>query len=77
MLKELPKSDVRQLSEALNMSEILVKTVLDKSTENGLEEAYGAGRGRNYILAHNLFQDKSKSIGYVRQRDIMKPVTQN
>ena len=70
MLKEMPKSDVKQLSEALNLSEILVKTVLDKSIENGLVEAYGAGRGRNYILSHNLFQDKSKSIGYVRQKDI-------
>ena len=70
MLKEMPKRDVKQLSEALNLSGILAKTVLDKSIENGLGEAYGAGRGRNYILAHNLFQDKSKSIGYVRQRDI-------
>ena len=61
---------VKQLSEALNLSEILVKTVLDKSIENGLVEAYGAGRGRNYILSHNLFQGKSKSIGYVRQKDI-------
>ena len=33
-------------------------------------EAYGAGRGRHYILAHNLFQDKAKSIGHVRQKDI-------
>lgn len=70
MLKDMPRSDVKQLSEALNLSEILVKTVLDKSIENGLVEAYGGGRGRNYILSHNLFQDKSKSIGYVRQRDI-------
>ena len=70
MLKDMPRSDVKQLSEALNLSEILVKTVLDKSIENGLVEAYGGGRGRNYTLSHNLFQDKTKSIGYVRQRDI-------
>lgn len=70
MLKDMPRSDVKQLSEALNLPEILVKTVLDKSIENGLVEAYGGGRGRNYTLSHNLFQDKTKSIGYVRQRDI-------
>lgn len=70
MLKDMPRSDVKQLSEALNLSEILIKTVLDKSIENGLVEAYGVGRSRNYILAHNLFEDKSKSIGYVRLRDI-------
>ncbi len=70
MLKDMPRSDVKQLSEALNLSEILVKTVLDKSIENGLVEAYGGGRGRNYTLSHNLFQDKTRSLGYVRQRDI-------
>lgn len=70
MLKDMPRSDVKQLSEALNLSEILIKTVLDKSIENGLVEAYGVGRSRNYILAHNLFEDRAKSIGYVRLRDI-------
>ena len=69
-LRDLPRSDVKQLSEALNLSEVLVKSVLDRSIDSGLVEAYGSGRERNYILAHNLFQDKSKSIGYVRQRDI-------
>lgn len=70
MLKDMPRSDIKQLSEALNLSEILIKTVLDKSIENGLVEAYGVGRSRNYILAHNLFEDRAKSIGYVRLRDI-------
>lgn len=69
-LKDMPKSDVSQLSETLNLSETMVRTVLDKAVENGLVEAYGGGRGRNYILAHNLFKDKTKSIGYVRQQDI-------
>lgn len=69
-LKDMPKSDVSQLSETLNLSETMVKTVLDKAVENGLVEAYGGGRGRNYILSHSLFKDKTKSIGYVRQQDI-------
>ena len=70
MLKDLPRSDVKQLSDAVNLSETLVKTVLDKSIDSGLVEAYGAGRGRNYILSHSLYSDKEKSKGYVRQRDI-------
>lgn len=69
-LKDMPKSDVSQLSETLGLSETMIKTVLDKAVENGLVEAYGGGRGRNYILSHNLFKDKTKSIGYVRQQDI-------
>ena len=69
-LKEIPRSDAKQIAEVANLSEIIVKTVLDKAVENGLVEAYGAGRGRNYLLSHNLYQDKAKTIGYVRQKDI-------
>lgn len=69
-LKEIPRSDAKQIAEAANLSEVIVKTVLDKAVENGLVEPYGAGRGRNYMLSHKLYQDKSKTIGYVRQKDI-------
>ena len=69
-LKEIPRSDAKQIAEAANLSEIIVKTVLDKAVENGLVEPYGAGKGRNYMLSHKLYQDKSKTIGYVRQKDI-------
>ena len=69
-LKEIPRSDAKQIAQAANLSEIIVKTVLDKAVENGLVEPYGAGRGRNYMLSHMLYQDKSKTIGYVRQKDI-------
>ena len=69
-LKEIPRSDAKQIAQAANLSEIIVKTVLDKAVENGLVEPYGAGRGRNYMLSHKLYQDKSKTIGYVRQKDI-------
>ena len=70
MLRDIPRSDVKQLSEALNLSETVVKVTLDRAIETGLVEGYGAGRGRNYILSHELYQDKEKAAGYVRQRDI-------
>ena len=70
MLKESPRSDVKQLSDALNLSETVIRFVLDKAIEAGLVEGYGAGRGRNYALSHKLYQDKEKTLGYVRQRDI-------
>ena len=69
-LKELPRSGMKQIAEAANLSEAVVKAVLDKAIETGLVEAYGAGRGRNYMLSHTLYQDKAQKIGYVRQKDI-------
>ena len=69
-LKEIPRSDVKQIAEATNLSEVIVKTVLDKAVETGMVEPYGAGRGRNYMLYHRLYQDKAQTIGYVRQKDI-------
>lgn len=69
-LKEIPRSDAKQIAEAVNLSEVIVKTVLDKAVENGLVEPYGAGRGRNYMLSHKIYQDKAKAIGYVLQKDI-------
>lgn len=70
MLKEMPRSDVKQLSGALNQAETVVKSVLDRAIEAGLVEGYGAGRGRNYILSHELYHDRQNAVGYVRQRDI-------
>lgn len=70
MLRDIPRSNANQISEAVNLSEVIVKTILDKAVESGLVEPYGAGRGRNYMLSHKLYQDKEKAIGYVRQKDI-------
>ena len=66
VLKEIPRSDAKQIAEAANLSEVIVKTVLDRA----VAEAYGAGRGRNYMISHALYQNNEKAIGYVRQRDI-------
>lgn len=69
-LKDMPHADVRQLSEALHLSETMIHTVLDKTIEQGLVDAYGTGRGRSYMLSHVIYGDKTKTAGYVRQRDI-------
>ena len=68
-LKDMPRSDVKQLSSALRLSETMVKTILDKAIDHGLVEAFGGGRGRNYAIAHQLYYDK-KNTGYVLQKDI-------
>lgn len=71
-LKDAPRSDIHQISEALNIQETIAKTVLEKSIETGLVESYGSGRGRSYILSKRVYKEKGgfSNIGYVRQVDI-------
>ncbi len=69
LLKDMPRSDVHQLAELLNLPEMTVRTVLEKAVESGLVEAYGTGRGRNFALARQVYSPAQK-VGYVRQQDI-------
>ena len=70
MLRDMPRVTSSQLAEALNLSDVMVRNILDKSIESGIVEGYGNGRGRTYILSKKLYKDKEKSISYVRQMDI-------
>ena len=69
-LKDLPKSTVGQISEATNISEIVVKGILDTSIETGLVEGFGNGKNRTYILSRKVYKTQRAKIGYVRQVDI-------
>lgn len=70
MLKDLPRSTIGQLSEATNLSEIAVKSIVDTCIECGIAEGYGSGRGRTYILSAKVYSSKEGKMGYVRQVDI-------
>ena len=70
MLKEMPRVTTNQLSEALNLSDVIVRNILDKAIDSGIVEGYGSGRGRTYILSQKMYKEKNKTIGYVRQMDI-------
>lgn len=70
MLKEMPRVTTNQLSEALNLSDVIVRNILDKAIDSGIVEGYGGGRGRTYILSQKMYKEKNKTIGYVRQMDI-------
>ena len=70
MLKDMPRSKVKELAAATNLSEIATKTILDTSIECGIVDIYGSGRNRTYILSPKVYSTKSKKIGYVRQVDI-------
>lgn len=69
-LKNLPRSDVHQLAETIDVPESVIKSVLDISTASGIVEAYGNGRGRTYMLSHKFYSEDKKNLGYVRLKDI-------
>ena len=69
-LKDLPKSDIHQIAAATKLSETVVKAIVEKTTESGLIEAFGNGRGRSYMLSRQVYNNKQKTAGYVRQKDI-------
>lgn len=70
VLKDMPRSNLTDLAEAVNLSEIATKAILDNSIECGIVDIYGSGRNRTYILSPKVYSTKSKRIGYVRQVDI-------
>lgn len=70
VLKDMPRSNLADLAEAVNLSEIATKAILDTSIECGIVDIYGSGRNRTYILSPKVYSTKSKRIGYVRQVDI-------
>ena len=69
-LKELPKSDIHQIAAATKLSETVVRAIVEKTTESGLIEAFGSGRGRSYMLSRQVYNNKQKTAEYVRQKDI-------
>lgn len=69
-LKDLPKSTTGQLADAIGLSEVSIKNILDASIECGIVDAYGNGKNRTYILSRKVYRTKEAKIGYVRQVDI-------
>ena len=71
-LKDAPRATVEELAIVVNLTENIVKIILEKSVENGLVEAFGNGKGRGYILSRSVYSDDSQRMGYVLQKDIDK-----
>jgi len=69
-LKDMPRSTTGQLAETTNVSETVVRGIVDKAIESGIVDGFGSGRGRTYMLSSNVYKTKSARIGYVRQADI-------
>lgn len=69
-LKDLPKSSVSQIAEAINISEIAIKAILDNYIGAGIVEGFGNGKNKTYILSPKVYRTQAAKIGYVRQIDI-------
>ena len=69
-LKDLPKSTVSQIAEAINISEIAIKAILDNYIGAGIVEGFGNGKNKTYILSPKVYRTQAARIGYVRQVDI-------
>ena len=69
-LKDIPKSTVEQIADAIHVSDVAVKGILDASIEAGIVEGFGSGKYRTYILSPKAYGTQSEKIGYVRQVDI-------
>ena len=69
-LKDLPKSSVSQIAEAINISEIAIKAILDNYIGAGIVEGFGNGKNKTYILSPKVYRTQAAKIGYVRQVDI-------
>ena len=69
-LKDLPTSTVSQIAEAINISEIAIKAILDNYIGAGIVEGFGNGKNKTYILSPKVYRTQAATIGYVRQVDI-------
>ncbi len=70
ILKDLPKSTVNQLAEAIALPENVITVILNASIAAGIVDGFGSGRGRTYMLSSKVYSTKAEKIGYVRQADI-------
>ena len=68
-LKDITKSTIAQIADAINIPEITIKGILDASIEAGLVDSYGSGKNRTYILSPKIYKSQAGKIGYVRQVD--------
>ena len=69
VLRQGRRMSIHEIAEETNISEMKVRSVVEKLAEAGLLETLGNTRGRVYILSAKVYHDKA---GYVRQTGIEK-----
>lgn len=69
-LRELRRLSLQEIAKQINLPEAKTKSILERLTEAGMVEAYGNGRGRQYLLSSKMYRQNKRDIAYVRQTDI-------
>lgn len=69
-LKVLHRASVSEISAFLHIGEMRIRPVVESLSENGLTEASGTGKGRNYMLSARYYRLVKKPYEYVRIHDI-------
>lgn len=69
-LRELRRLSLQEIAQQINLPEAKTKSILERLTEAGMVEAYGNGRGRQYLLSSKMYRQNERDIAYVRQTDI-------
>ena len=64
------RATIRELAEAIHISEARTKANVERLRESGLVEASGSGKGRAYILSAKVYKAQNNAVGYVRQTGI-------
>ena len=70
VLREMRRANIQEIAQQINMSVVRAKPVVERLTEAGMVEAYGTGRGRQYLLSSTLYRQSDHDMAYVRQTDI-------
>jgi ATP-dependent DNA helicase RecG len=70
VLRDQPRSNLSQLAEATRLSEIALKSILDKSVEYGIVESRGEGLKRTYRLVPRVRRPGEGRSGYYCQEEI-------
>jgi ATP-dependent DNA helicase RecG len=69
VLRDAPGSGILQLSAITNLSETMLKTVLDNAIETGIVEASGSSRRRRYKIPSELYINR-KTTDNVRIKEV-------
>lgn len=59
VLKNSPKSTIRDIVAESNISEVAIKNILDMYLEKGIVEEYGTGSGKMFSLSSKVYLSKS------------------
>lgn len=64
------RSTIDRIVEITNLGESKIRTAIEIMIEQGLIEASGRGKNRNFILGAKIYKENKEAIQYVRQSDI-------